>query len=108
VLLIFAIRYTNQIYITLQWESKGKDIVEEMVQRFRQWRIRGQVLGNPLQEDEELQSETCCEFQEDDDLDSEDGSVKGNVAKGIPGPPPLDTDGTEFNDQDDDSIIIDA
>ena len=104
----FGIRYSNQFSITSQWEAKGKDIVAEMVQRFRQWRLRGQILGNPLQEDEELQSETCCEMQEDDDLESEEGSIKCDDAMGVPGPPPLDTDETEFNDKDDDSIIIDA
>lgn len=35
-----------------QWATKGKEIVEEMVERYRLWRSRGEVLGNPLEEDE--------------------------------------------------------
>lgn len=56
----------NQIYVSrshlacrhllLQWAAKGKQVVEEMVQRFRLWSIRGQVLTNPLLEKEPVRT----------------------------------------------------
>lgn len=43
----------------MQWADKGKQVVEDMVQRFRMWRARhGQILANPLLDSDSSRDET--------------------------------------------------
>ena len=76
---------------SIQWEAKGKDIVAEMVQRYRLWRSRGEELCNPFEEDdanhdvygipspplshERLRRNDNDTIDDDDDDDDDDGSI---------------------------------
>ncbi|KAG7352534.1 family 3 adenylate cyclase [Nitzschia inconspicua] len=86
-----------------EWAAKGKQIVEEMVQRFRIWRITGQVLENPLLEPTRPQTDIVC--NENNNVSISDSSMRFEEEviefNGV-------GDEVNGNDSDDESMIIDA
>jgi len=80
-----------------EWASKGQEVVEEMVERFKTWRRLGLPLGNPLQEEEEEEFDSGRMYQ------------KRDVEQGLPAPPLVSSDEGNFDDdeeEDDESIVV--
>jgi hypothetical protein len=83
-----------------QWAMKGRQLVDEMVQRFRMWRFRGEILENPLLEAGRRTADTTI------NSDSNDSAER---AVGHSGLVEWQSEAEELNDNyDDDSTIVEA